>query len=272
MFAVYSKKYAALFRCSNITYCFISIGVEERDTIDKVKEKIKANDNYMFGERDEYTLWRINLPKKEYREKAGLVRSYTPFSLGIKEVLGGKELNLEMRIKEIFPWGLDNDFFHIAVQINPVPSNSVYVFVDDSNLFIQGKYAVGTEERLGYTTERGYKLDEFRIDHGKLLDIVLSGRPKGSKPILVGSRPPKDENLWNFIREKDYDVNSLNRNVQDREKEVDSTLGQAISSAVSSYLPGILVLILYNNIAHMMLYVRKNYSNFLLLELRKIIS
>ena len=51
--------------------------------------------------------------------------------------------------------------------------------------------------------------------------------------ILVGSRPPKDKNLWNFITEKDYDVNA----------EMDSTLGQAISFAVSSHLPGVLVLI-----------------------------
>lgn len=221
-----------------------SIEVEEGDTIDEVKKRIKANDDYVFGEHDEYTLWKINLPKKEYREEAGPVRGYTPFSLSVKEVLGGEELNNpKRRIREIFLEGLANDSFHLAVLINPVANDSVYMFVDDSNLFIQGKYAVGTKERLGRTTERGFRLDEFRIDHGKLLEIVLSGRPRGSKPILVGSRPPRDENLWDFIREKDYYVNSLDRNAQDREKGVDSTLGQAISSTVSSHLPGVLVLV-----------------------------
>lgn len=47
----------------------------------------------MFGKHDENTLWRINFPKKEYREKAVPVRGYSPFSLSVKEVLGGKELN-----------------------------------------------------------------------------------------------------------------------------------------------------------------------------------
>ncbi|PKY36716.1 hypothetical protein RhiirB3_460014, partial [Rhizophagus irregularis] len=65
----------------------------------------------------------------------------------------------------------------------------------------------------------------------------------GSKPVLVGSRPPSNKDLWNFIREKDYEVNALDRNVRNREKAVDPTLGQAIDSTVMSHPPGVLVLI-----------------------------
>ncbi|PKY34891.1 hypothetical protein RhiirB3_455045, partial [Rhizophagus irregularis] len=64
-----------------------------------------------------------------------------------------------------------------------------------------------------------------------------------SKPVLVSSRSPNNEDLWNFIREKDYEVNALDRNIRNREKAVDPTLGQAINSTVISHPPSILVLV-----------------------------
>ena|SRR5947209_6273362 len=112
----------------------LSFEVEEKDTIDGLKEKIRAKRGYLFYEQDKFTIWKINLPKKEYPKLVGTVRSYVPFVLGIKEVLGGKELSSSKEeIKQIFPNGLDEDFFHIAVQIQPVPNDVVHVFVDDSN-------------------------------------------------------------------------------------------------------------------------------------------
>ncbi|GBB95932.1 hypothetical protein RclHR1_02650003 [Rhizophagus clarus] len=221
----------------------ISIKVDGKDTIDDLRKKIKANEDYELDEQDEFTVWKINLPKKEYRKKAGLVRSYIPFNLSVKEVLDGEELRVsKMKIEEIFPHA-DKNYYHVAIQILPLPNNSAHIFVDDSNLFIEGKFAIGTREKLGCNSSRGLQLQEFRIDHGMLLEVVLDGRPKGSKPVLVGSRPPSDENLWNFIRKYDYEVNVLDRNVQGCEKGVDPTLGYAIDSTVSSHPPGILILV-----------------------------
>ncbi|CAG8570496.1 6999_t:CDS:2 [Funneliformis mosseae] len=190
----------------------LSFKVEEKDNIDGLKEKIRAKRGYLFYEQDKFTIWKINLPKKEYPKLVGTVRSYVPFVLGIKEVLGGKELSSSKEeIKQIFPNGLDEDFFHIAVQIQPVPND------------------VFTWEQLGCPPEKGYRqLNEFHIDHGLLLEVVLNGRPREGKPVLVGSRPPSNEKLWDFIREKDYEVNTLERNAKNREKGVDPTLGEAI--------------------------------------------
>ncbi|CAB4437608.1 unnamed protein product [Rhizophagus irregularis] len=68
----------------------ISIEVEKEDTIDVLREKIKVNEDYEFDEQNEFTIWKINLLKRKYRKKAGLVRGYISFNLGIKEVLGGE--------------------------------------------------------------------------------------------------------------------------------------------------------------------------------------
>ncbi|CAG8739134.1 uncharacterized protein OCT59_012857 [Rhizophagus irregularis] len=173
----------------------ILIEVSDEDTIGILKKKIRANKDYEFDEQDEFTIWKIDLLKKDYRKKSGPVRSFIPFNLSIKEVLGGEELrNSEAKIKDAF-LHVAEDCYHVGIQIQPLPDNSVYVFVDDSNLFIEGKFAVGTKEMLGCLSSRGFQLNEFRIDHGLLLEVVLDGRLKGSKPVLVGSRPPSDEDL-----------------------------------------------------------------------------
>ncbi|GBC26992.2 hypothetical protein RIR_jg18085.t1 [Rhizophagus irregularis DAOM 181602=DAOM 197198] len=92
-------------------------------------EKIKVNKDYEVDEQDEFTIWKINLLKREYRKKAG------------------SQDSLEA-------------IYHLIWALR---STRRYVFVDDSNLFIEGKFAVGTREMLGCSSSRGPQLEEFRI-------------------------------------------------------------------------------------------------------------
>ncbi|CAG8484574.1 672_t:CDS:2 [Paraglomus brasilianum] len=89
-------------------------------------------------------------------------------------------------------------------QANTPKSNSglVYVFVDNSNLFIEGKYTVGRIEQAGnFDYQRNsYQLNQLYIDHGRLLLTLLKGRIIGSNPVIVGSRPPPNDSLWDQIR------------------------------------------------------------------------
>ncbi|RIA83688.1 hypothetical protein C1645_742877 [Glomus cerebriforme] len=125
----------------------------------------------------------------------------------------------EKKIGELYPSTLENHIYFV-IQIRSVPDSQVYVFVDDTNLFIQRKYVIGQKEQMGsYNNKRkSYELNEFRIDHGMLLTTLLHGRKQGNKPVIVGSRPPDEETLWRFIKEQEYEVFTFDRNARNKEK------------------------------------------------------
>ncbi|CAJ0849146.1 3754_t:CDS:2 [Entrophospora sp. SA101] len=81
----------------------------------------------------------------------------------------------------------------------------VYLFIDNSNLFIEGKYSVGHHE--------------------------------------IGSKPPSEDSMWKYIRGLGFDVTVYKRNSQDREKKVDVTLACAMQKTIDKNTPGVLVLI-----------------------------
>ncbi|CAI2181462.1 6461_t:CDS:2 [Funneliformis geosporum] len=139
-----------------------------------------------------------------------------------------------------------SDFLHLlAVDklksiVARIPTNKVHVFVDNSNIWIEGKYAVGELERLGsFDYDRNsYYFGQLRIDYGRLLTTVQRERELGSSPVIVGSRPPPNDSLWERIRQQGYEV-SLNN----REKKVDATLVCSMYEVISKEDPGVLVLI-----------------------------
>ncbi len=49
-------------------------------------------------------------------------------------------------------------------------------------------------------------MKQLNIDYGYLLTMILSERKLGSDPVIVGSRPPPDDTLWDGIKELGYDV------------------------------------------------------------------
>ncbi|CAB4437610.1 unnamed protein product [Rhizophagus irregularis] len=128
----------------------ISIKVEKEDTIDVLREKIKVNKDYEFDEQGEFTIWKINLLKREYQKKAGSQDSL--------EAIYHLIWALRLRAGENKS---DKGYYRVAIQI--LPKLDRYVFVDDSNLFIEGKFAVGTREMLGCSSSRDPQLQEFRI-------------------------------------------------------------------------------------------------------------
>ncbi|CAG8604009.1 2397_t:CDS:2, partial [Acaulospora morrowiae] len=105
----------------------------------------------------------------------------------------------------------------------------VSVFVDNSNLFIEGK--------------NSFYLNQLHIDHGHLLSTILKRQQMGSNPIIVGSRPLPNDSLWKQIRNQGYDVVVYNRNIENKEKKVDMALGVSIMNVIWFNNPGVLILI-----------------------------
>ena len=106
-------------------------------------------------------------------------------------------------------------------------SEKVYVFVDNSNLWIEGKKISGQPSQP--PVKSNYR---YRIEYGKLLQYVLDGRDLITVPRLYGSKPPPNDSVWSMIRSKGFDVTVFKRNIFNKEKGVDMRMGLDIGRLV----------------------------------------
>ena len=103
--------------------------------------------------------------------------------------------------------------------------DSAYVFVDNSNVWIQGKKLSGAAHGLPEN-------NRYRIDYGKLLQHVLDGRQLADVPRLYGSEPPPNDSVWKIIKSKGFDVQVFKRNFLNKEKGVDMRMGLDIQRLI----------------------------------------
>ncbi|RGB23627.1 hypothetical protein C1646_774231 [Rhizophagus diaphanus] len=148
-----------------------------------------------------------------------------------------------------------------ANEIAKKNTGKVHVFVDNSNLFIGARYTVGKIEKVydpDKPTEESKESEEseesekpkvcymqqLQIDYGCLLTKVLDERKLGGNPVIVGSRPPPQDTLWNRIKDLGYNVIVYNRNLENKEKCVDMQLGTTMVDDIADIgSPGIVVLV-----------------------------
>jgi NYN domain len=97
-------------------------------------------------------------------------------------------------------------------------SHCTALFIDNSNLFIEGKKFFA--KRLNLLVPQD---PCFRIDIGKLCDVLLDGRNL-SFGKLYGSEPPSLDTVWKKIREHGLNVSTYQRDSKHKEKELDNAL------------------------------------------------
>jgi len=95
-------------------------------------------------------------------------------------------------------------------------TKAVYLFVDNSNVWIEGKRVAG--KIFGED-----KRDAWRLDFGKLLRFVGSGRTVYSAR-LYGSKPPPNDSVWAKAEQRGFVPTILERNARNKEKGVDAEL------------------------------------------------
>ena len=117
---------------------------------------------------------------------------------------------------------------------------SYFVFVDNSNVWIEGKYASAVSK--GYASnvyeahEKGLQDNAWRLDYGKLLRLVTKNNTGDIKhAIMFGSKPPKNDSLWNAIKASQFEVVALDRNINNKEKAVDTGIVQEIAKYLYRY-------------------------------------
>ncbi len=101
------------------------------------------------------------------------------------------------------------------------------IYVDNSNVWIEGKYHSAVEKGL---VANIYDARDNRIcdmpwayDFGQLLSVVCDKNIGDIKrAVLYGSRPTDNDSLWNAAKYAGFEVFTPNRNASNKEKRVDT--------------------------------------------------
>jgi uncharacterized LabA/DUF88 family protein len=96
-------------------------------------------------------------------------------------------------------------------------STRVYLYIDDSNIFIEGQRTASNREPDDPSARH-----RFRIDFGRLLEWITEGRTLADV-YLVGSRPPEVDSFWQVLPKKGIRPKIFDRQAG-REKGVDHDL------------------------------------------------
>jgi uncharacterized LabA/DUF88 family protein len=99
-------------------------------------------------------------------------------------------------------------------------AKKAFVFVDNSNLWIEGKKVSGRAQTPWVESDYWY-----RIEAGELLVHVLAGRSLAAIPYWYGSVPPPNDTVWKKIRGSGFDVKLFERNIRNKEKGLDMEMG-----------------------------------------------
>ncbi|MCW0219349.1 MAG: NYN domain-containing protein [Prosthecobacter sp.] len=104
-------------------------------------------------------------------------------------------------------------------------NSKVVVVVDNSNIFIEGqKYSAKNKGVvISHLPGRDPQDPSWRIDFGALLREVASGRAVAAA-ILVGSRPPQNDSVWDMAKNAGFTVTVHDRGSTGGEKAVDTEL------------------------------------------------
>lgn len=107
------------------------------------------------------------------------------------------------------------------------------VYVDNSNIFIEGKRAKAVDSGLAmniYDAMSNRILEQsYKIDFGRLHDFI-AGTDHGEikRCILFGSRPPSTDTIWDIAKKAGFEVVTEDRNVANKEKKIDTGIVAAM--------------------------------------------
>ncbi len=104
---------------------------------------------------------------------------------------------------------------------------SEFVYVDNSNVWIEGKRVAAVKNGLALSIQdairQGILDNSYRMDFGKLHDFVAGNDPsKIKRAVLFGSRPPKNDTLWQMAEKHGFETIVEDRNSQNKEKRIDT--------------------------------------------------
>jgi hypothetical protein len=104
----------------------------------------------------------------------------------------------------------------------------LFVYVDNSNVWIEGRrvsaVAKGLAPSLQDAIDSGVVDPSWSYDFGRLYELACPPDAQIGRSLLLGSRPPDNDSLWEKARDADFQVELYNRNAANKEKQVDTGL------------------------------------------------
>ncbi|PKY47258.1 hypothetical protein RhiirA4_462388 [Rhizophagus irregularis] len=207
------------------------VTIDKGNFIIDLKDAIKGKKRNEFSNVDanRLILWRVNIDQTQ------IMFAHIDDMLNDKNKLVIPGLTIEEAFGDIK--GVNVRVIVEASQVfSREPTGLVHIFVDNSNIEIEGKKLISALESV-------YE-NQLYIDYGRLLKTLLNGRQIGDDPVIVGSRPPPNDSIWRKIEDFGYRVTVFDKNYAFQEKEVDNELWLSISDAIQEHKrPGIIVLV-----------------------------
>ena len=100
------------------------------------------------------------------------------------------------------------------------------LYVDNSNVWIEGMHVAAYQNGLApdvWTAVQNNICDyNWKLDFGKLFQFAGGEKYEVKKAALFGSKPPKNDSLWEAARRKGFEVITYDRNVVNHEKKIDT--------------------------------------------------
>jgi uncharacterized LabA/DUF88 family protein len=108
-----------------------------------------------------------------------------------------------------------------------------FVYVDNSNIFIEGKRVKAVESGLAMNIYDAMSnrilAQSYKIDFGKLHGFIAGDdRRKIKRCMLFGSRPPSSDTIWEIAKRAGFEVVTEDRNVANKEKKIDTGIVTAM--------------------------------------------
>ena len=108
---------------------------------------------------------------------------------------------------------------------------TLYVYVDNSNVWIEGTRLSAVRRGMAHDMQDAITHNvtdhSWSYDFGKLYQAVSQGNDVG-RASLFGSRPPQNDSLWELAKKKGFEVEVFDRNVANKEKQVDVAMATQI--------------------------------------------
>lgn len=102
------------------------------------------------------------------------------------------------------------------------------LYVDNSNVWIEGMHVAAVEsgKASDIWSAIKYKICDYdwKFDFGKLFQFAGGKENEVKRAALFGSRPPKNDSLWEAAKINGFDVIVHDRNVANREKKIDTEI------------------------------------------------
>ena len=102
------------------------------------------------------------------------------------------------------------------------------VYVDNSNVWIEGMHVSAVNKGLAldvYDAANNRICDyDWVFDFGKLLNFAGGEKANVKRAVLFGSRPPKNDSLWEAAKKNGFEVFTYDRNIKNKEKKIDTDI------------------------------------------------